>query len=128
MSLDKQWLKAAKRKLNFLVENRDALHAEGKKYDAEMTRLERLLETTWQELAGYLLPDIGDEDLFGGVGAKVNLYDHDRDGQWDRAKADLDRDGQWGEKYTLKAGTVERKVVATQARFKLRQGAWAPAQ
>jgi len=40
---------------------------------------------------------------------KLNLYDDDGDGRWDRAKLDLDRDGSWDEKWTFKAGRWERE-------------------
>ena len=65
------------------------------------------------------------KDVFGGNGPKVNLYDDDGDGKWDRAKLDIDRDGKDDEKWTAKGGTLERKIVSSGKVLVLRDGAWA---
>lgn len=49
------------------------------------------------------------KDVFKGNGPKVNLYDDDKDGHWDRAKVDFDRDEVDDEKLTVKGGVLERK-------------------
>ena len=50
------------------------------------------------------------KDAFRGTGQKVNLYDDDRDGRWDRAKQDRDRDGRWDVKWTRRGERINRKV------------------
>lgn len=64
------------------------------------------------------------KDLYRGAGAKVNLYDDDGDGVWDRAKIDLDRDDNWDEKLSRKAAGMERKVEASGEVFVLSGDAW----
>lgn len=64
------------------------------------------------------------KDLFGGRGPKVNLYDDDQDGRWDRAKVDVDRDDTWDEKWTRKDGQLERKDEATGARAVFMGDGW----
>ena len=64
------------------------------------------------------------KDLFRGNGPKVNLYDDDKDGRWDRAKVDYDRDEVDDEKLTLKAGFLERKSEKTGEIRVYEQGAW----
>ena len=59
-----------------------------------------------------------------GSGPKVNLYDDDQDGTWDRAKVDIDRDETWDERWTRKDGLVERRIVATGAIHAHRNGEW----
>jgi len=54
----------------------------------------------------------------------VNLYDDDQDGHWDRAKVDSNRDGTWDEKWTVKAGVVERKQLVNGRVFRWRDGTW----
>ena len=49
------------------------------------------------------------KDALGPGRPKVNLYDDDGDGTWDRAKVDDNRDGTWDERWTRKGGRVERK-------------------
>jgi len=44
---------------------------------------------------------------------KLNLYDDDRDGQWDRAKLDYDRDEIDDEKWNFKKGRWEKDGGAT---------------
>ncbi len=53
------------------------------------------------------------KDFTGGSGPKINLYDDDEDGKWDRGKVDVDRDDTWDQKWTVKSGTLERKIEAT---------------
>ena len=66
------------------------------------------------------------KDLTSGRGAKVNLYDDDGDGRWDRAKLDNERDETWDEKWTRKPdGTLERKIEATGQVLVWSAGAWA---
>jgi len=48
------------------------------------------------------------KDINGGTGIKINLYDDDADGHWDRAKIDRERDEDWEEKWTVKEGRLER--------------------
>lgn len=62
------------------------------------------------------------KDLYRGSGPKVNLYDDDRDGTWDRAKVDVDRDGTWDEKLSRKGGRLERRVGSKV--FVHRDGRW----
>ncbi len=64
------------------------------------------------------------KDLFGGAGPKVNLYDDDGDGRWDRAKVDLDRDDSWDERYTVKGAAIGRKITASGERLVLLNGGW----
>lgn len=66
------------------------------------------------------------KDLFNGVGPKINMYDDDGDGRWDRAKVDFERDGTWDESWTVKGGVLERKVNATGAISVFANGAWVP--
>jgi hypothetical protein len=65
------------------------------------------------------------KDLTRGSGPKINLYDDDRDGVWDRAKLDVDRDGTWDEKFTRKPAGIERKTDS--GTFMLRGEQWTPA-
>ena len=49
------------------------------------------------------------KDALGGKASwKVNLYDDDGDGTYDRAKVDRDRDGKWDEKWTRNQGQWEK--------------------
>ena len=83
------------------------------------------------------------KDALGGKSRwKVNLYDDDGDGTWDRAKVDRDRNGSWDEKWTRKAKQWKKEkgkwVWAQNAWFKpgtggkaatpvaRGKGAWAP--
>jgi len=59
------------------------------------------------------------KDLKAGNGPKINLYDEDKNGTWDRAKVDLDRDDNWDEKWTVKNGTVERTIEKSGKTFVL---------
>lgn len=50
------------------------------------------------------------KDVLGGSSPwKLNLYDDDRDGQWDRGKLDTDRDELDDEKWTFKNGRWEKE-------------------
>lgn len=49
------------------------------------------------------------KDLFRGSGPKVNIYDDDKDGRWDRAKVDWNRDEIDDEKLNVKNGVLERR-------------------
>lgn len=53
------------------------------------------------------------KDYFRGNGPKVNIYDDDKDGRWDRAKVDYDRDEVDDDKLTVKSGYLERKTEKT---------------
>ncbi len=53
------------------------------------------------------------KDYFRGNGPKINIYDDNKDGRWDRAKVDYDRDEVDDDKLTVKAGFLERKVEKT---------------
>jgi hypothetical protein len=64
------------------------------------------------------------KDITGGSGPKINLYDDDQDGKWDRGKVDLDRDDTWDQKWTVKGGKLERKVEATGEVHVFEDGAW----
>ncbi|MFT7623782.1 MAG: hypothetical protein ACI9WU_002965 [Myxococcota bacterium] len=64
------------------------------------------------------------KNVLGRSGPKVNLYDDDRDGAWDRAKVDHNRDDEWDEKWTVKAGRIERKFVHDGALWTWADGAW----
>ena len=64
------------------------------------------------------------KDVSAGQGAKVNLYDDDQDGHWDRAKVDANRDGTWDEKWTVKGGVVERKQLVNGKVFVWKAGVW----
>ena len=64
------------------------------------------------------------KDHFGGAGPKVNLYDDDQDGRWDRAKLDRDRDNSWDEKWTRKGEQVERKDTTSGKVRVFADGAW----
>ena len=86
------------------------------------------------------------KDALGGTARwKVNLFDDDGDGTWDRAKVDRDRNGTWDEKWTHKKGRWEkskgqwvwarnawikpgsaRKVTRKMAPVARGKGAWAP--
>jgi len=66
------------------------------------------------------------KDLFRGNGPKVNLYDDDKDGRWDRAKIDFDRDEVDDEKLTQKGGFIERKSEKTGAITTWDNGVWKP--
>jgi hypothetical protein len=65
------------------------------------------------------------KDLHDGSGPKINLYDDDGDGKWDRAKVDRDRDDTWDESWTAKDGTVERKLAPNDKILYFKDGAWA---
>lgn len=64
------------------------------------------------------------KDLKRGAGPKINVYDDDKNGTWDRAKVDHDRDEKWDESWTVKAGHVERKKEDSGVVYLLRDGAW----
>ncbi|MDY0060380.1 MAG: hypothetical protein RBU45_11255 [Myxococcota bacterium] len=64
------------------------------------------------------------KDLFRGAGPKVNLYDDDKDGAWDRAKVDADRNDDWEEKWTRKGGVLERKNEKTGKVLLFQGGGW----
>jgi len=64
------------------------------------------------------------KDLKAGNGPKINLYDEDKNGTWDRAKVDLDRDDNWDEKWTVKNGTVERTIEKSGKTFVLDGDRW----
>ncbi len=64
------------------------------------------------------------KDYTRGRGPKFNLYDDDKDGRWDRAKADYDRDDTWDENWTRKGDTVERKDLKSGGIQLLEGGAW----
>ncbi len=66
------------------------------------------------------------KDILDGKGAKINLYDDDNDGTWDRAKVDIDRDENDDEKWTRKDGAIERKIVASGEVKIFKNGAWIP--
>lgn len=53
------------------------------------------------------------KDALSGSPVKVNLYDDDGDGRWDRAKVDSDRNDSWDESWTRKGEVLERKLGAT---------------
>ena len=71
-------------------------------------------------------PDKKAKDFTSGAGPKVNLYDDDGDGKWDRGKVDVDRDDTWDQKWTIKGGVLERKIEATGEVSVFNQGAWVP--
>jgi hypothetical protein len=64
------------------------------------------------------------KDLKRGAGPKINVYDDDKDGRWDRAKVDHERDERWDESWTVKVGRVERKKEATGVVYLFDGGAW----
>ena len=64
------------------------------------------------------------KDYFRGNGPKVNIYDDNKDGRWDRAKVDYDRDEVDDDKLTVKAGFLERKVEKTGVVSVWDSGAW----
>jgi len=64
------------------------------------------------------------KDYTRGRGPKFNLYDDDKDGRWDRAKADYDRDDTWDESWTRKGESLERKDEKTNGILVLDGGAW----
>ncbi len=64
------------------------------------------------------------KDALRGRGPKVNLYDDNGDGRWDRAKVDHERDETWDEKWTLKDGRLERKVESSGKVSVFEGGAW----
>lgn len=66
------------------------------------------------------------KDYYRGSGPKVNLYDDDQDGRWDRVKVDLERDETWDESWTVKGGEVERRVTASGVVYLFRAGSWVP--
>ncbi len=53
------------------------------------------------------------KDLKRGAGPKINVYDDDKNGTWDRAKVDHNRDDAWDESWTVKGGQVERKLESS---------------
>ena len=55
---------------------------------------------------------------------KLNLYDDDKDGQWDRGKLDYDRDEVDDEKWNFKNGRWEKDGGATE----WRNENWVPAK
>lgn len=64
------------------------------------------------------------KDASRGQGCKVNLYDDDGDGTWDRAKVDENRDGTWDESWVRKHGQIERKIIARNQVLVWRNGSW----
>ena len=64
------------------------------------------------------------KDALFGDGPKVNLYDDDQDGRWDRAKVDRDRDDTWDEKWSREGSVLSRKDVATGARSVFTGDGW----
>lgn len=64
------------------------------------------------------------KDLFRGAGPKVNIYDDDKDGHWDRAKVDWDRDEVDDEKLNVKDGVLERKDEKSGQIKVFGNGAW----
>jgi len=64
------------------------------------------------------------KDYFRGNGPKVNIYDDDKDGRWDRAKVDYDRDEVDDEKLTVKSGYLERKTEKTEVVRVWDNGVW----
>lgn len=64
------------------------------------------------------------KDVSRGRGPKFNFYDDNGDGKWDRAKVDKDRDDNWDEKWTVKDGTLERKIVSSGELKIFKDGAW----
>ena len=66
------------------------------------------------------------KDAMRATGAKVNLYDDDQDGKWDRAKVDVQRDGSWDGKLTRKGGAIELKLGGVV--YWLDGDAWRPKQ
>lgn len=58
-----EWLNAARERLAFLEAQADGLKREREEYQAEVERLGTVLERTWQELTGHLLPDVDDDAL-----------------------------------------------------------------
>lgn len=66
------------------------------------------------------------KDLFRGAGPKVNIYDDDKDGRWDRAKVDWNRDEVDDEKLNVKNGVLERKDEKTGEIKVFVAGQWTP--
>lgn len=66
------------------------------------------------------------KDLFRGAGPKVNIYDDDKDGRWDRAKVDWNRDEVDDEKLNVKNGVLERKDEKTGEIKVFIGGQWTP--
>lgn len=64
------------------------------------------------------------KDLFRGAGPKVNIYDDDKDGRWDRAKVDWNRDEVDDEKLNVKNGVLERKDEKSGQIKVFGNGAW----
>jgi hypothetical protein len=64
------------------------------------------------------------KDLKRGAGPKINVYDDDKNGTWDRAKVDHDRDEKWDESWTVKAGHIERKKEDSGVVYLFHNGAW----
>ena len=64
------------------------------------------------------------KDITRGSGPKINLYDDDGDGKWDRGKVDTNRDDTWDQKWTVKGGVLERKIEASGEVSVFEDGAW----
>lgn len=64
------------------------------------------------------------KDALGSKGPKVNLYDDDGDGKFDRAKIDIDRDGVWDETWTRKSNRLKRKLIKSGRILKWSDGKW----
>ena len=63
MASHRDFIQAAKGRRRFLGEQLALLNAEEQRYQADATRLRSALERTRRELAGYLVPDLDDDDL-----------------------------------------------------------------
>jgi len=64
------------------------------------------------------------KDYTKGRGPKFNIYDDDKDGRWDRAKADYDRDDTWDESWTRTGNSLERKDTKTNKIMVFEGGVW----
>jgi hypothetical protein len=61
------------------------------------------------KIAGAKASGAQGKDVLGAQSKwKLNLYDDDGDGQWDRAKLDTNRDGVDDEKWNFKKGRWEK--------------------
>lgn len=63
MASPHEYFEAAGDRLRFLRAQRVALTSARKRYKSDSSRLSSLLERTWREMVGYLLPDVTDEEL-----------------------------------------------------------------
>lgn len=63
MATAREYFEAAQARLDFLEEQRDQLRETLQAFHADAERLDQLLERTWRDLVGYLLPDVDDEEL-----------------------------------------------------------------